>query len=290
MTNKRKHNVVIVGAGLFGCIAAALARAEGHRVTLIGKSRPYEASPASGCVLAPSWLNALSKADVASALAVLGDLYRLHDLEFRTHLGVKFKAQRVHTPDVLVRPDLTANVTKVTNGKVWYNDSQGVHHISLPKEGVVLVAAGIWTGELVDIPPMRPLYGCSLRIKGQAAEPRLSVYAPYRQAVMFNMTRNDVWFGDGTALIQKTWEAEFASRITSTKERAAHLLEAKPNSPEVVGAKVTVGARPYVEGHKAGFYAKLAPRLFVSTGGAKNGTVLAALHALRFVRDLQEVR
>lgn len=273
----RKHNIIIVGAGLFGNVAAALARAHGHTVTVVGERRPYEASPASGCVLAPSWLSSLDKAAVADAMSVLGGLYTLHPLEFRTNLLKTFKAQRVHTPDVLKKPDVQGQVTQVGDGVVKYLDQDGKVQTL---RGTVLVAAGIWCGELLkDLPPIRGLYGASLRAPGQLDQPRINVYAPYRQAVAFNMDKKTVWFGDGTALIAKTWDAEERERVVSTRARAAS-MGIKPGTH-------VMGARPYVEGHKAGYFEQLSPKLYVSTGGAKNGTVLAGYQALQFVKGLK---
>lgn len=278
----KKHDIIVVGAGLFGCIAAALARAEGHRVTVVGESRRYEASPASGCVLAPSWLGSLDKATAASALTVLGDLYKLHPMEFRTHMGLTFKAQRVHTADVLVRPDLQGRVTAASPaGWVDYTDPDGA---TARLHGTVLVCTGIWGAELVPrMPAVRGLYGCSLRIPGQLVEPVINAYAPYRQAVAFNMDKRSVWFGDGTALIAKTWDAEERERVRATVDRAKKVT----GLDQPARLSYNIGARPYVTDHKAGYFERVSPRLYVSNGGAKNGTVLAAWQALRFVNNIK---
>ncbi len=283
----RKHNIIIVGNGLFGSVAAALCVAHGHTVTVISEKRKYEASPASGCVLAPSWLSSLGKEEVANAMSVLGSLYTLHPLEFHTNLLKTFKAQRVHTADVLRKPDIDGQVTRVGDGAVHYNDSKGGYNISLPLRGTVLVAAGIWCGELLkDLPPIRGLYGASLRIPGQLEHPKLNVYAPYRQAVGFNMDRKSIWFGDGTALIQKTWERDEYERLRATAKRARDMVRGKVGQPPL-DAKPTIGARPYVEGHKAGYLQQVSPKTWVSTGGAKNGTVLAAHQAYHFLKGLK---
>lgn len=270
-----KHNAIIVGAGLFGCIAAAYARAEGHKVTVIDDARPYRASPASGCVLAPSWLTSLDKKEVETAMSVLGYLYAVHDVEFQTNvMGRTFKAKRVSTADVLQPPDLAEQVTEVGDG--WVRTASGAK-----LHGKVLVAAGIWCNELLkDIPAVTGLYGCSLHISTQLEHPRLSVYAPYRQAVAFQMNKGKVWFGDGTALIEKTWGREERERIATSKLRAGETFGLYSHSPRVI-----IGARPVVAGHKAGYFQQVSPRTWVSTGGAKNGTVLAAWQAERFIKE-----
>lgn len=270
----RKHNIVVVGNGLFGSMAATFAREAGHTVTVVADARPYRASPASGCVLAPSWLSAVPKEDIANGMAALDAHYGLEPILFDTAVG-GFKAHRVVTDKVLLKPDVVDVVTEVGPGVVRTS--------SRALRGKVLVAAGIWCSELLrDLPAMRGLYGASLRVPGQLQHPRLSVYAPYRQAVAFNINRKEVWFGDGTALIEKTWMKEADARLQATRKRAAGLgiLHTHTSYP-----KVLIGARPYMAGHM-GYFAKVDKDLWVSTGGAKNGTLLAALQATQFLKEL----
>jgi hypothetical protein len=148
--------------------------------------------------------------------------------------------------------------------------------------GRVLVAAGVWCNELLGdkMPLVRGLYGASLKVPGKLKEPRIHVYAPYRQAVAFQMGPNKVWFGDGTALVQKTWNKRGAEYVDATEGRAARYMDLN-----IARSTVCVGARPYVEGHKAGYFARVSPAVWVSTGGAKNGTVLAAWQAQRFLTE-----
>jgi glycine/D-amino acid oxidase-like deaminating enzyme len=275
----KKHNIIVVGNGLFGSIAATYARSQGHTVTVVSEERKYSASKASGCVLAPSWLSSLDKHDIADAMAVLEYLYTVHPIEFQTNVLAKFKAHRVDPDAVLIKPDVVGQITSVADGSVKYLNQDGKPGTL---RGTVLVAAGIWSQELVtQMPPIKGLYGCSLRIPGQLVVPRISVYEPYRQAVGFQLNKKEVWFGDGTALIAKTWDAEERERVANTTARASDMVGAP-----IARAKVFCGARPYVEGHKSGYLERLSPKLWVSTGGAKNGTVLAALQALRFEESL----
>ncbi len=272
---KKKHDVVIVGAGLFGSIAATLARAHGHRVTVIDNAAPWAASKCSGCVLAPSWLASLTKAEIATAMGVLNDLYTVHALELHSNvLGKVFKAQRVDPDKVLVKPD--------SKGTVLSTGSGGVQTAGSTFKGKVLIAAGMHcTGLVPGMPRMKGLWGSSARFKAQLPEDLISVYAPYRQAVMFNLNRSTVWGGDGTALIEKTWRAEETARRATTAARLMALAKLK-----TLDFKMFSGARPYVEGHKGGYFQRVDKNTWVSTGGAKNGTILAALQAHKFVEAL----
>lgn len=269
-----KPPVIVVGAGLFGSIAATLARANGYVVTVVDCFKDYGASKAAGCVLAPSWLSSLTRRQIDIAMGVLTDLYPVHELEFITNIPFKtFKAKRVTPSDVLVLPDLTDEVISVGDGRV-----------TMAKQtlrGAVLVAAGVGSSALVNMPFVRALYGASVQFYGYTLTyPRLAVYAPYRQALAFNLANGKIWMGDGTALIEATWRKEQAEREAATVARGEKLFGLK-GSREVFS-----GARPYVEGFKAGYFAQVSPRTWVSTGGAKNGTVLAAYQAQKFIEAL----
>ncbi len=279
----RKHNVIVVGNGLFGSIAATLCREFGHTVTVVSDEQPRAGSLASGCVLAPSWLNSMERPQIDSAIDVLKELYTVLPMEFKTNLGKTFKASRVDPKTILVKPDIVGRVQSAIGGRVLMEDGT-----KLPV-GKVLVAAGAWCNGIVSgLPPVRGLWGASMLVKGhQLEDPRIHVYAPYRQAVAFNMDKKTVWMGDGTALVQSTWQAQEENRLFQTAWRAHDLFGLPaPNTPEGTKAfRSQVGVRPYIEGHKAGYFANVEPNVWVSTGGAKNGTVLAAWQAFRFVKE-----
>jgi glycine/D-amino acid oxidase-like deaminating enzyme len=272
----RKHNIIIVGAGLFGSIAAKLAREHGHDVTVVDSREPWAASKASGCVIAPSWLNSLSREQIDAGMGVLNDLYTVHDVEFQTNALAKFKAKRVAPSDILKDADVHDTVVEVRDGLVKLASGDVLR-------GKVLVAAGIGTaGHLIKaMPAMRGLWGASMRFKGVIDQPRIHVYAPYKQAVAFQLSRSEVWMGDGTALVDKTWRESREGRIDNTARRGASLF-----GLSLERVKFNEGARPYVEGHKAGFFVRVTPNVWVSTGGAKNGTLLAAANAAQFLKEL----
>ena len=167
----RKHHVVIVGNGLFGSIAATLARAHGHEVTVVSNNEPHAASLASGCVLAPSWLSSLTTLEVATAMGVLQELYTVHPMDFQTNLLKRFKAHRVDPKDVLVKADAVDTVASVGDGVVKLASGDVLR-------GKVLVAAGVWSDKLVTMPAIRGLWGASAVFQGNLEVPRIHVYAP----------------------------------------------------------------------------------------------------------------
>jgi glycine/D-amino acid oxidase-like deaminating enzyme len=264
-------NVVVVGAGIFGSIAAHLAARAGARVTVVDAGMGLAASPASACLLKPSWLTSVPREGVETGYAVLREQFGLKSLKFSVNKLLPVSIDWVDPEAILYRDVLRGTVAKVGAGMVQLATGEKF-------TGKVLVAAGVWSDRLVEMPPIKWLYGASLLFRGKI-EPQMKVYAPYRQALAFNITPKLVWMGDGTALVEATWTKDPDAPIGRTQSRAAELF--KLEKP----ARITAGARPFIEGHKAGYFQKVLPNTWVSSGGAKNGTLLAAWQAARFVEE-----
>lgn len=256
-------SVVIVGAGLFGSGAAALARKAGHKVTVIDSAEVGRASICSGNLFKRSWLASLTKDEVRTAFSVLDTLYGVTQLE---EVGLSW----VDTRLVLLPPDMSAKVDHVGDGFVRVGRKT--------LRGKVLVAAGVWSGSLVEMPSIRRLCGASLRIRGQVSVPRSATYAPYKQVSAYNLNAKTIWAGDGAAILEANWNT--VDRVKLLKARVASL------GVSIEPSEVRVGMRPYVPGYKNGYFAQVHGSTWVSTGGAKNGLVLSALLAQKFVEGL----
>lgn len=279
-----KPKIIIVGAGLFGMVAAALCRKNGYAVTVFGDNDSSAASIASGCLMRDSWFNALSKEDVRLGYTILDDLYGVQDLSFKnTGLlsGVRVKVRFVDPDKILAGPKRDA-ITSVQTAVVEEVGDGYVKVLGRRITGTVLVAAGARSASLVIMPSMVGLVGLSMRFKGQIKEPMMRCYAPYRQAMAFNINADEVWYGDGTAIQAGNWNTE--ARLEMAKARAREYFGLKFNSK----TRVNVGVRPSVIGYKAGYFARVSDKTFVSTGGAKNGTLLAAIQSHRFLEELKK--
>lgn len=286
---KKKH-VVIVGAGLFGSIAAKLCLRAGHRVTVIDDNRPFSGSKPAACLMKPGWMSGLGeKADIG--LQVLGMLYDVHEIPFHTRAGnvnvfwvdpakvLDHGAETIRGTVTDINPD--GSVVYIPHNKVPGADPQNVQ---ITYGDAVLVAAGVWCKQLVEgLPEIRALVGSALLFKGETKQPRITVWAPYKQAVSFMRERGHTWFGDGTSIIEKNWRKQETRRIEETIQRAkGHKLFKK----DLV--KVLVGMRPYCPAAKGGLFMRIKQDpIWVSTGGAKNGTVLAAYQAHKFVEAIK---
>ncbi len=264
-------DVVVVGAGLFGQIIARALEKQGRVVAIIDAKYELAGSKPAACLMKPSWFSGLGKEIYDPALALLDDLYGVHDLEFdlrSSKLDARLKAGTVHWVDparVLYPKANYAVVDRVEPGKVF---SQGEGGNRCLDARLVIVAAGIWTQRL--LPQYRQVgqRGSAFlfdRLK-MLETPFIQPYAPYKQLVAFN--RGDgVWVGDGTAIKPDNWTQD---RSNISRVRCADAIGAPHNMCEELS-----GIRPYAKGHKPCLIEEVAPGLWVASGGAKNGTLSA---------------
>lgn len=267
-------DIAIVGGGLFGSVAAALLKEHGHYVDIYDRGEALAGSRAAACLMKPSWLTGI-KAQADIGLRVLKRLYGLQTIQFETRVG-KVDVHRVPPLRILGRLEyLPFSVEKVESAgshvRLWHEGTPGFETYS-----AVLVAAGAWSGELVKMPKILPKHGACARFTGTCT-PRITVWAPYKQAVSFN-EETGVWFGDGTAL--QDYRPEHRQRLL--RHALGHGLDSERLRT------VTYGIRPYVEGHKNGYFAEVDRNVFVSSGGGKNGVVLAGYQAQQFLEVMNE--
>jgi glycine/D-amino acid oxidase-like deaminating enzyme len=260
---------VIVGGGLFGSLAARLARLKGYEVTVVDSNEALAASPASGGVMKPSWLTGV---DVKQAVAILEQFVAVRDVPF-TFLGTTVHAYVVNPLDVLDPAPLRARAIRAEDGLVVLDNGQELR-------GHVLVAAGVWTNTLLPTIPVEGLAGVGFRVRGQLPVAFIKVWAPYKQIVAHQVDAAHLWVGDGSAIKDKNWTSE---RLEASKERCCGAL---PTYPKLKDVTALPGLRPKVPGQKYGLHQRLSPRLAVSTGGAKSGMAMAALMAETWVASL----
>ncbi len=260
----QKYDVAIVGAGLEGSVIYATLTKSGLDVALIDDRRAGTGSAAAGCLFKPSWLSGFSKAEQTELEDLLQTLYGVECLPFKTaRWGPTVEIKRVDRAKVIQPPTHVETVTRCSRGCLELQSGT-----SLQAE-VIIIAGGVWSRVLrPEIPPIRSLMGASLWFKGKI-DPRLRIYAPYRQAMAFNISPEQIWFGDGTAIVEHNWKQDYIER---TIQRAEKLFNLK--HPQ----QIVVGRRPYI-GSARGFLEQIKPGIWVATGGAKNGIALAALHA-----------
>lgn len=245
-----------------------LSFAGAKEITIFDSKEANSGTSASGNITKPSWVSGLKEAK--QAYTDLEQVYGLQKFSPEIALGKTIDLFYVDRNRFLERDDVTyGKVIRVGDG--WLELDNGDTYA-----GYVIVAAGAWSSELVETPQIDKVMGVSLLFKKQEHKAKFNVWAPYKQSISYSQD-DIVWFGDGSAIKHKNFEIN--SRIEATIQRASgHDLF----SPY----QINVGTRPYVKGHKNGYYAKVHPNTWVSTGGGKNGIVLAAIQSRRFIEEI----
>ena len=254
-------NFIVVGAGLFGSMTARALMDDGHTVMVID-DRDTSCSKASGCIIKPSWLMGIPEGKRKRGLAHL--LYHYQDsfreIDFTLHpTGKVVTAWHLPPQAVLLSDDA------VTKGVVTPDNVAGWLAM---KDPIVIICAGVGTSKILPAVHVKGVMGVSLVFPDQVCEPQIRIWAPYKQAVCVN-NPNGAWFGNSTGVQPERWNDSYVDRAVA-QARDFFGLEGNHYAQ--------MGVRPYVEGQN-GLLDQVELRLWVNTGGAKSGAVLAAAHA-----------
>lgn len=267
------RDVIIVGGGLFGSIAAAALRDAGMDVCLIDDGRPRSGSRAAGCLMKPSWLTKMGSLNVDKSFQLLDRLYGLRTVHLNVlKVGSLSVAAEWINPDVALSSDrMVAHVAKVSTfpggNRVRFRDMTAID------AKTVIVACGAWTRELIHGAPVVGKAGVSLRLYRDPPDNRIHVWAPYKQLVRFS--QDDFrWAGDGTAILSKNWNLEREAQVIDRIGFWAGF------------GKATTGIRPFAETKDPAALEEVAPGLWSLTGGGKNGTAAAGWAAAQLLERL----
>lgn len=266
-----QHDVVVIGAGLFGSIIAAELRRQGASVVVLDDHRPDAGSKAAGCVIKPSWVSSMKGPQLDEALELLNTLYGVEDVDFTVRpSGLVTRAHRVEPSRILAPPDLEYTVDAIHG---WGVMAGGV---ALEARRGIVLAGGIWTPKLALGVDVVGKYGWSWR--GPLVErPEIRAWAPYRQVVSLNFADGRSWRGDGQALKDSS----------ATEERRRQSFDrCFPDKDDSARLTFVRGARPYCDTGGAPALVERRGRLWIATGGAKNGTVGAAWAAKKIAKEM----
>jgi Pyridine nucleotide-disulphide oxidoreductase len=282
--------ILVVGAGLFGSVATQLLREHGHEVTVVDEGLPNTASRAAGCVLAPSWSSSLAPGRWEEAMGILRNLYAVREVRFQTNFKLPFTAFHIDPGQILVEYLQGTYINTTAVGDHWEaHVMAGENRISMAVDAVyIATGAAQFKDSLFWQYKTKVLWGASLKAEAlwnPHVRESVTLYAPYKQAVCVKL-KNQYWFGDGTALSQKTFSKEMLARIQTLKERAT-TMTGLDLGKDGSAAEIVWGGRPVVEGHPEGILLRDGERTWIATGGGKNGTLAAALTATRFVEQLR---
>lgn len=268
--------IYIVGGGMFGCVLKDFLAIAGVESTIIDMGKKHSGTSASGNITKPSWVTGLGD-DAKRAYEDLDQVYGLDKFSPEVALGKTIDLYYVPRWRFLQRTDIPAMAVEVGDGYVK-TEIMGEGKSQL-LEGTIVVCAGVWCDELVEMPPIDRMMGISaIYYEPKGFKPQFKVWAPYKQAISY-AEGNHVWYGDGTAIKQANWDT--AKRTHEFLVRAEKYGLTNPMG-------MSMGLRPYVKGHKNGYLAQVHKNTWVNTGGGKNGIVLAAVQARKFMEWLSE--
>lgn len=264
-------DVVVVGGGIIGATIAKNLTDNGIKTTLIDDGRSMGGTAASGGHLKPSWMGGMKKQDYEPAMELLDSVWGLKEEEFTVRpTNLKTTVWRVDTDVVLKYYKTIATVQKVFPGPrptVVYAKPPATDLISI-KPKLVIIAAGVWCKEFASQLDIKSKQGISFRMRGVLKAPFIKPWAPYKQVVAHQQGVQEIWVGDGTAILEHKWKE---SRNAECLERCKRAL-AVPSAP----IRSITGLRPYCETHgKPCLFMPVGPNVYVATGAGKMGTIAA---------------
>lgn len=280
------YDFVVVGAGLFGSIISRTLTESGATVAVVDDGRPLSGSVPAACLMKPGWASSMHFDEYADAILLLEELYgpvtelKLRARPLAKQISVTWLDPKKILSKAAARPEHYRDRVSVAADKYVKLEST---NIVLEARIAVIVCTGAWAEELIPSLSGRitPKGGWAFTWSGQIADPFLQVWAPYRQLIGFNRGPDEIWCGDGTALIKKSFTS--CGSMVKSMQRCIDALGSEVSPAN--GPKILAGYRPYFTGPKApALIEKVSPGLYVATGGGKNGT-LGAAWAARQLRD-----
>ncbi len=255
-------DLLVVGGGLFGSLAATYARSKGVEVRVFDPGLAGAASPAAAGLFKESWVGAKFREHYTAALPLLDKLFGVRQVTLRHDDGTAETFQFVPPTAILDPTPIRERVTSIGDG--WL-EANGRRY-----EGWVYVAAGVWCEQFVPGLGVYAKAGSAFLFAGERGG-HIQPIARGRQALAFVRDAGTTYFSDGTAEREYTPEHD-----QLTLDRAAALGLKAP-------VRRMFGYRPYTPGGPV--FRKLGDRTWLATGGRNMGTLLAASFARRLIEE-----
>lgn len=302
------HDVVIIGGGIIGSTISEYFRHQGIETLLLDSNEPLSGTAPSGGHLRPSWFKGMEKEDYIPAMDVLDQCWELIEEEFRITAGESFKLEtfkRVNVDHVFKTPRTHAKAFRIEDKESMplvrlrpLDAEPGALKGTALRGGIgkavraklLIVAAGYWTrGLLPEVFPhdsdrylLQGKTGISFRYSGQLKTPFVEQWAPYKQIVAHNQNTEEIWIGDGTAILDKNWTASKSAQCLKRCEK--FLTNHKKRKHKLL--KQLTGIRPFIKsGPVPCFCQRVYPNVWAVTGASKLGTIAAGWAALKIYNE-----
>lgn len=267
-------DAVVVGAGIVGSTIAKALDVQGRQVMVLDDRRAMSGTRPSGGHLKPSWLGGMKRVEYEPAMELLDRAWGLIEEQFAVYpSGITTTVYRVDTDAVM---DYRAEQVNARVQAVSQLHNYPVVHLDNGEDvrcRLLVVAAGVWCAALLPELDIQRKQGVSFRLAGQVSKPFIRPWAPYKQVVAHQQGPDEIWVGDGTAILEKNWDGY---RTEECLERCCTVLSKHGLLTGTEPSRTIVGLRPYCKtGSSPCLLQQLGPRSWVATGAGKLGTIAA---------------
>lgn len=287
--SKDFHGVIIIGAGLVGCMIKKVFEHRGVSALLIDKELSWSASKCSVGVTSDGWLgDDLERAKRSfTVMDEIGiPISRITAVNMDHEDFPEKEFYFIDPRNILNEPYFSGSILKVGNRyvKLNYKKDGEVHTRELKASYAVIVAAGAWTEKILCesgyenlAPHIDGYWGANYDIKIKIDENRFGTWAPYKHSLLMKLDKNLVRFSDGNTV--KNPKSTSDDRLERFTERLHNNLNniIQSSLPQDKVIRINEGIRPYTE--KGDFIRIYEHGLFSATGGRKNTSALAGYMA-----------
>ena len=304
-TKKRfDRECIVVGGGIIGSTIAAHFKSRGIDTELIDSNEPMGGTAPSGGHLKPNWFRGMSKEEYLPAMDILDEHWGLISQDFQIIMPKTYRTEevkRVNVDHVLESPRTLAKALRVSKGPrgpILHLQRLGkrTERVNAMEDitddlscKILILAVGHWADRIVPTKHwdsgginLQGKAGISFRYTGQIESPFIEQWAPYKQVVAHNQNEEEIWIGDGTAILNENWKPKHVIKS---------LKRCKEYMPEPKGVKHTldrqlIGIRPFIKnGPVPCFCKEVTDKVWVVTGASKLGTIAAGWSALKILKE-----
>lgn len=271
----KSDRVIVIGAGVFGHMAAAALRSIGWEVVVYDspQHRKNSGSVPSAGLMKPTWLmsevvfgKGLTKHQIEDSLELVDRFYGTEEYTFHLPLKRTWNIVRMNMERLLAASYSEGTATKVAPGRAWITDGKQ----SWCEEGVIIVAAGYQSRFLVDgLQKMKGKRGVAFYLRSpQLTQDRIIPWAPYKIIKAIHLPGGEYWCGDSTSILQEHWSL-------FQEETSLNRVKSKLGLKTITSQRSLTGVRPDLpEGFR-----RLDKNLFLCTGANKNGCAMSGVYA-----------
>lgn len=278
------NDVIVVGGGIVGATIGKALKMQGREVLILDDNKALGGSRPSGGHIKPSWVPMLEHGTITKSLQMLERIWGVKSEEFMVRETEKHTTMfRVDMDKVMEYEKTMAKVTSLA-GLQKPHPVVNCTGLGVLQCKLLIVAAGVWCPELIKGIGMKyrmqSKRGISFRYSGKLKEPFIEQWAPYKQIVAHQQEANEIWVGEGSAILQANWTQE---RSKACEQRCREALETTQSPTSIYH-----GCRPYalpVDPSHPCLFLKLGPSAYLVTGTGKLGTVSAGWAAERIIKE-----